>query len=185
MCVYMYVCMCVCMYVCVFAHMWVCISMYVCVALPVCACVCCLSVGLPQEIGDDDADGGMLTVRGRWRQLPVRLATESSSSSYSYSIGRWRRSKRSSTGHSPDLNTFRTNWTVPIEIATSKAILTRMLVVANLANTKWCKKPWKMTETLARGYSSESTHWELSNENQHDRVRWFLKIFTSLCLGRK
>ena len=27
-----------------------------------------------------------------------------------------------------------------------------------------------MTETLAYGYSSESAHWELSNEYQHDRV---------------
>ena len=28
-----------------------------------------------------------------------------------------------------------------------------------------------MTETLAYGYSSESTLWELSNEYQHDRVQ--------------
>ena len=28
-----------------------------------------------------------------------------------------------------------------------------------------------MTETLARGYSSESTQRELSNEYQHDRFR--------------
>ena len=28
--------------------------------------------------------------------------------------------------------------------------LTIMLLVANFANTKWCKKPEKMTETLAR-----------------------------------
>ena len=31
-------------------------------------------------------------------------------------------------------------------------------------------KSWKITETLANGYSSESTQWELSNEYQHDRV---------------
>ena len=31
-----------------------------------------------------------------------------------------------------------------------------MLLVANLANTKWYKKPWNMIETLAYGYSSES-----------------------------
>ena len=46
--------------------------------------------------------------------------------------------------------------------------LTLMLLVANLANTKWCKKTWKMTETLAHGYSCESNR--RSNEYQHDRV---------------
>ena len=32
------------------------------------------------------------------------------------------------------------------------------------------QKIWKMTETLAHGYSSESAQRELSNEYQHDRV---------------
>ena len=32
------------------------------------------------------------------------------------------------------------------------------------------EKNWKMTETLAHGYSDESTQQELSNEYQHDRV---------------
>ena len=36
----------------------------------------------------------------------------------------------------------------------------------NLANTELCKTP----ETLAHGYSCESTQWELSNEYQHDRI---------------
>ena len=37
-----------------------------------------------------------------------------------------------------------------------------------------------MTETLAHGYSSESTiKRELSNEYQHDMVRWFSKICIS------
>ena len=38
-------------------------------------------------------------------------------------------------------------------------ILTLMLLVTDfdLNNTKWCKKHFKMTETLAHGYSSEST----------------------------
>ena len=31
-------------------------------------------------------------------------------------------------------------------------------------------KKWKITETLAHGYSSESTQWELSDKNQDDRV---------------
>ena len=36
-------------------------------------------------------------------------------------------------------------------------ILTLMLLVATLANTKWCKNHEKLFETLANGYSSEST----------------------------
>ena len=36
-----------------------------------------------------------------------------------------------------------------------------------------------MTETLANGYSSESTHRELSNEYQHDIV-WM--IYKNLCI---
>ena len=49
--------------------------------------------------------------------------------------------------------------------------LTFMMVVANLAYTKWCKKPLKnMTETLEHVYSSESSLQELSNEYQHGRV---------------
>ena len=48
--------------------------------------------------------------------------------------------------------------------------LTLMLLVANLADTKCFKIPLKMTETLAHGYSSESTQRELSNEYEHDRV---------------
>ena len=46
-----------------------------------------------------------------------------------------------------------------------------MLLVANVDNTKWCKKKAeKMTETLAYGYSSESTQWELSDQYQYDKV---------------
>ena len=45
-----------------------------------------------------------------------------------------------------------------------------MLLVANLANRKKLQKIRKITETLANGYSSESTRRELSNEYQDDRV---------------
>ena len=38
---------------------------------------------------------------------------------------------------------------------------------------------WKMTETLAYGYSSQNTQWELSNEYQHDRV---YMVFKDLCV---
>ena len=48
--------------------------------------------------------------------------------------------------------------------------LTHMLLVINLANTKWCKNTGEKTETLSNGYSSESTLRELSNKYQHDRV---------------
>ena len=49
-------------------------------------------------------------------------------------------------------------------------MLTLMLVVANLAKIQNDTKTLKMTETLANGYSSESTQRELSNEYQDDRV---------------
>ena len=39
-----------------------------------------------------------------------------------------------------------------------------------------------MTETLANGYSSESTQQELSNEYQHDRVSMVFKDFSILVL---
>ena len=35
------------------------------------------------------------------------------------------------------------------------------LMVANFANTKWCKRPCKMTKTLAHVYSSESSQQEV------------------------
>ena len=39
------------------------------------------------------------------------------------------------------------------------------------------QKTWKMTETLANGYSSESTQRGLSNEYQQGRVLMDFKIF--------
>ena len=57
-----------------------------------------------------------------------------------------------------------------------------MLMVANLANTKMMQKSWKMTETLALGYSSESARWELSNEYQHDMVLMVFKNIGVLVL---
>ena len=36
-----------------------------------------------------------------------------------------------------------------------------------------------MSESLAHGYSSESTQQELSNEYQHEKVKWLSK--NSLC----
>ena len=40
----------------------------------------------------------------------------------------------------------------------------------NFGHYKRMQKSWKMTETLANGYTSESTQWKLSNKYQHDRV---------------
>ena len=56
-----------------------------------------------------------------------------------------------------------------------------MLVMANLTNTKWCKKKWKKTETMANGHSSESTQRELSNEYQQDRAWMFFKSLLGPC----
>ena len=36
-------------------------------------------------------------------------------------------------------------------------------------------KSWKMTETLANRYSSESTQRELSNEYKHERIKMIIK----------
>ena len=48
-------------------------------------------------------------------------------------------------------------------------MLTLMLVVANLANTKWCKTP-KNDWNIGTWNSSESTQQEISTEYQNDRV---------------
>ena len=51
-----------------------------------------------------------------------------------------------------------------------KALLTLILLGANLAIQNDAQNLKKMAETLVYGYSSESTQQELSNEYQHDRV---------------
>ena len=50
---------------------------------------------------------------------------------------------------------------------------------------KMMKKSWKMTKTLANGYSPESTQRELPNEYQHDRVKMVFKKFAFLCFWLK
>ena len=50
---------------------------------------------------------------------------------------------------------------------------------------KMIQKSWKMTETLANGYSSESTHQELSNEYQHDMVSMIFEEIYILMLWTK
>ena len=50
---------------------------------------------------------------------------------------------------------------------------------------KIMQKSWKITETLAYGYSYESTHRDLSNEYQHDRVQMFFKNLCVLVIWTK
>ena len=52
-----------------------------------------------------------------------------------------------------------------------------MLLVANLAITKWCEICWNLTETLAHGYSSDSTQQEPSDEY----MAGFIKFFKYFC----
>ena len=67
-----------------------------------------------------------------------------------------------------------------------KFISILMLLLANFTYTKWHKKCWTMTETLAQRYSSESTRWELNPMNTNmTGFRWFTKIFAFSCFGRK
>ena len=64
---------------------------------------------------------------------------------------------------------------VSISVNSTETItLTLMLLVANLMT-----KGWEMTETLAHGYSYESTQRELSYEYPHDLVRM---IFIMFCI---
>ena len=39
-----------------------------------------------------------------------------------------------------------------------------------LANTKIMQKTWKMIDTLAHGYITESAQWKLSNGYRHDSL---------------
>ena len=59
-----------------------------------------------------------------------------------------------------------------------------MLLLANLTNTK-DSKSLKMTETLANGYSSDSSRQGLSYEYPDDLVRMIFIIFCILVHLRK
>ena len=58
--------------------------------------------------------------------------------------------------------------------------LTLMLLAANLTNNKDIQKTLKMTETLANGYSSDSSQRRLSYEYPDDLVRMIFIIFCIL-----
>ena len=64
-------------------------------------------------------------------------------------------------------------------------LLTLMLLVATLANTKWCKNPGKLLKLGQMG-----THLRVLSESFPMNTNmtgfgWFSRIFASLCLGRK
>ena len=64
-------------------------------------------------------------------------------------------------------------------VALALGELTLMLLVAYFCQYIKMQKTSKITETLANGYSSESSQRDLSNEYQHDRVSI---IFKNLCV---
>ena len=70
------------------------------------------------------------------------------------------------------------------QVSCGRQFLTLMLLVANLARRKWCKN-LKNDWNPGIWYSSESTHQELSNEYQHDRVSIVIKDFSILVLRTK
>ena len=47
------------------------------------------------------------------------------------------------------------------------------------------QKSWKMIETLANRYSSDSTHRDLPNKYQHDMVEMVFKYYCFLVLWTK
>ena len=63
--------------------------------------------------------------------------------------------------------------------------LTPLLLVANLANTKWCKKPVKMTETLAHGIHLRVLCESFQMNTNMTGFRWFSKNSAYLCFRRK
>ena len=60
-----------------------------------------------------------------------------------------------------------------------------MLLVAIIWPLRNDAKSSEMKETLAHGYSSESTQQELSSQYQHDRVKMIFKNLCVLVLGTK
>ena len=74
---------------------------------------------------------------------------------------------------------------LPCQLAWFLWLLTLMLLVANLANTKWCKKPEKWPKPWQMG-----THLRVLSESFQMNTnltgfRWFSKIFAFLYLGWK
>ena len=63
--------------------------------------------------------------------------------------------------------------------------ITLMLLMANLANTKWCKKPEKWLKPWQMGTLLRVLGKSYPMSTNMTGFRCFSKIFASLCLGRK
>ena len=59
-----------------------------------------------------------------------------------------------------------------------------MLLVANVANTKWCKKPVKLLKSCHMGTPLRVLGESYPMSTNMTGFRWFLKIFASLCFGQ-
>ena len=65
------------------------------------------------------------------------------------------------------------------------AYITLILLVANLVNTKYCKKSPKITNTLTHVYSVVSSQPEFSYEYQHCRIKMTFNCFCVLMPWKK
>ena len=65
------------------------------------------------------------------------------------------------------------------------SLLTLMLLVANLANSKWCKKHVKWLKPWQMGIHLRVVSESYPMNTNMTGFRWFSKIFASLCFGRK
>ena len=63
--------------------------------------------------------------------------------------------------------------------------LTLVLLMVNLANTKWCKKPEKLLKPWHMGTHLRAPSDKYPMKTNMIGFRWFSKIFASLCFGWK
>ena len=62
-------------------------------------------------------------------------------------------------------------------------MLTLILLVANLANTKWCKKPEKWLKPWQMGTQMRELNESFQMNTNMTGFRWFSKILASLGFG--
>ena len=93
------------------------------------------------------------------------------------------------TGRKParaeSFNTPITRYRCVFTQCTTKHPLNLMLQVANLANTKWCKKPGMWPKTWQMGTHLRVLSGRYPMNTNMTGFGWFSKIFASLCFGRK
>ena len=63
-------------------------------------------------------------------------------------------------------------------------VLTSMLLLANLANTKWCKIPWKWLKPWQMGTNLRVLSESYPMDTNMTVFRWFSELFASLCFGQ-